>query len=180
MSKQKIYIVDGYNVIRAGNLYSSADCSDWSDDFFNSARDKLINDVASFVDSNSQAYVIFDGKGNEFSNGQTKKVGRVNVIFSKFGTDADSEIIRLAIKHRGNGVAVFVVTSDASIQFSTMGEGVRRMSALDFCREIVSESRISNSDNSTPRPVHSNQLGRMIDPETLDRLIAIRDGKNNE
>ena len=177
MSSRRIYIVDGYNVIRAGNLYGD-DIEDWTDDFFNSARDRLINDVASFVGKDDRAYVVFDGKNNAYSNGEAKKVGRVDVIFSKFGVDADSEIIRLAILGRKEKCSVFVVTSDASIQFSTMGEGVRRMSACDFCKEISScKTDISDaSDVGVQRG--SSQLGKMIDSATYEKLIAIRDGRD--
>lgn len=176
MSKQKIYIVDGYNVIRAGNLYVSDKEQDWTDDFFNAARDRLINDIASFVGVDDVAYVIFDAKNNEFSDGKINKVGRVNVIYSKFGADADSEVIRLAVKHRGQNASVFVVTSDASIQFSTMGEGVRRMSALDFCREISDNDGDCDDLTLNSSIGSANQLGRMIDAETYSKLIAIRDG----
>lgn len=176
MSKQKVYIVDGYNVIRAGSLYAFDDRDDWTDDFFNSARDRLINDIASFVSKDDIAYVIFDGKNNAFSNGETKKVGRVNVIFSRFGYDADSEVIRLAVKHRSQNSSVFVVTSDASIQNAAMGDGVRRMSALDFCREI-SDNRADDEDILGVGNVgDGNQLGRMLDSVTYSKLIALRDG----
>lgn len=176
MSKQKVYIVDGYNVIRAGNLYAFDGKEDWTDDFFNTARDRLINDIACFVSKDDIAYVIFDGKNNAYSNGDSKKVGRVNVIFSRFGYDADSEVIRLAVKHRSQNSSVFVVTSDASIQNAAMGDGVRRMSALDFCREI---SDSSDDDEGVAEVVNvggGNQLGRMIDSDTYSKLIAIRDG----
>ena len=49
MAKQrkKLLIVDGYNVLRSGSRYRwqpRAD-EDYTDDFFNAARDRLINDV---------------------------------------------------------------------------------------------------------------------------------------
>lgn len=176
MSKQKVYIVDGYNVIRAGSLYAFDDRDDWTDDFFNTARDRLINDIASFVSKDDIAYVIFDGKNNAYSNGDTKKVGRVNVIFSRFRYDADSEVIRLAVKHRSQNSSVFVVTSDASIQNAAMGDGVRRMSALDFCREISDSSADDEDILAVGNVGGGNQLGRMLDSDTYSKLIALRDG----
>ena len=53
MAKQrkKLLIVDGYNVLRSGSRYRwqpRAD-EDYTDDFFNAARDRLINDVVNYA-----------------------------------------------------------------------------------------------------------------------------------
>ena len=53
MAKQrkKLLIVDGYNVLRSGSRYRwqpRAD-EDYTDDFFNAARERLINDVVNYA-----------------------------------------------------------------------------------------------------------------------------------
>ena len=83
MAKQrkKLLIVDGYNVLRSGSRYRwqpRAD-EDYTDDFFNTARERLINDVVNFAGRDMGAVIVFDAGDNELSQGSRTKVGGVDV-----------------------------------------------------------------------------------------------------
>ena len=67
MAKQrkKLLIVDGYNVLRSGSRYRwqpRAD-EDYTDDFFNAARERLINDVVNYAGHDMGAIIVFDAGG---------------------------------------------------------------------------------------------------------------------
>ena len=174
--KSKILIVDGYNVLRTQERYSRFSQPDWIDNPYNHARDSLINDILTFMDSATYGVLVFDGARNDFSEGLPKNLGSLDIIFSKFGVDADQVVIDTASKHRNDGVSITVVTSDETVQNSVMGKGVVRMSARDFVREIEQ----CDSEVSEISEVHSSVRATVkssIDSETLAKLIALRDGK---
>ena len=68
--RKKLLIVDGYNVLRSGSRYQRIDDPDYTDDWFNTARDALVNDVINFAGREWRAIVVFDGGGNAFSAGE--------------------------------------------------------------------------------------------------------------
>ncbi len=125
-------IVDGYNVLRSGYRYRAVDEEDWSDDFFNKARETLINDVVNFAGREYKAVIVFDGAKNQYSEGRPETVGGVQIIFSPAGQSADKVIEKLAHDARERMVEALVVTSDATIQDTVFGGGVDRMSADGF------------------------------------------------
>ena len=68
-TRKKLLIVDGYNVLRSGSRYRwqpRAD-EDYTDDFFNTARERLINDVVNFAGRDMGAVIVFDAGDNELS-----------------------------------------------------------------------------------------------------------------
>ena len=81
--RNKLLIVDGYNVLRSGERYkTSAFGPDYTDDAFNTARERLINDVVNFAGRDWRAIIVFDGAKNEFSTGETQTIGSVRIMFS--------------------------------------------------------------------------------------------------
>lgn len=179
MAKQrkKLLIVDGYNVLRSGSRYRwqpRAD-EDYTDDFFNAARERLINDVVNYAGHDMGAIIVFDAADNELSEGSRTKIGGVQVIFSPAGQSADKVIEKLAHDARERQVETLVVTSDATIQDTTFGFGVDRMSADGFSREVgmyYEEARL----DETPKVAQKNTVASRIDPVTLAKLKALRDG----
>ena len=160
MAKQrkKLLIVDGYNVLRSGSRYRNAPDEDYTDDTFNAAREMLINDVVNYAGGDYKAVIVFDGAKNAFSNGEAETVGGVRIVFSPAGQ-----------------VETLVVTSDATIQDTTFGFGVDRMSADGFSREVgmyYEEARL----DETPKVAQKNTVASRIDPVTLAKLKALRDG----
>lgn len=176
MAKQraKLLIVDGYNVLRSGSRYRCAPDEDYTDDTFNTAREMLINDVVNYAGRDYKAIIVFDGGKNEFSNGEAEKIGGVRIMFSPAGQSADKVIEKLAHDARERRVETLVVTSDATIQDTTFGFGVDRMSANGFSREVgmyYEEARLDD----TPKVAQKNTVASRIDPAILAKLKALRD-----
>lgn len=129
-------IVDGYNVIRQTPPYSALAESD-----LDTARAALVSDVAAFAHGEWKATVVFDGHNNPVSTGTAHDVDGVTVIFSRYGTDADTVIESLGRIARERGDQTTVVTSDAQTQWTVLGGRVTRMSSAEFSGELRQGSR---------------------------------------
>ena len=177
MTRKRLLIVDGFNVLRSASRYTNMtlDMPDYDHDWFNRAREMLINDVVHYAGREWRATVVFDGGGNVESTGEVEKVGGVRVMFSPAGSSADKVIEKLAFQGRENGFEVTVVTSDASIQDTVFGLGVDRMSAEGFGIEIDRYYHDAVLDE-TPKVSQKRTVEDRIDSETLAKLIALRDG----
>lgn len=176
MAKQrkKLLIVDGYNVLRSGSRYARISLPDYTDDTFNAARERLINDVINYAGRDMQAIVVFDGKGNQYSEGQPESIGGVKVIFSPAGQIADRVIEKLAHDARERNVETMVVTSDSTIQDTVFGDGVDRMSAEGFCREMELHYDSARLDEK-PVVARKSTIAGRISPDALEKLRALRD-----
>lgn len=177
-SRNKLLIVDGYNVLRSGSRYRHMRAmADYTDEVYNKCREALINDVIAHMGRDyCEAYLVFDGRDNEFSTGVPERIGGVQVVFSPAGLSADTVIEKLAFDARSRGVEVMVVTSDATIQDTVFGLGVDRMSADGFSREaelLDQEARLDENPKATVK----NTVGERIDASTLAQLEALRDGE---
>lgn len=173
--RKRCIIVDGFNVLRSGSRYKEVrgPNPDYDSDWYNRAREMLLNDVAQFAGSAQDATVVFDGGGNTFSQGEVQMVGGIAVRFSAAGQTADTLIERLAFERRRAGCEVLVVTSDAAIQDTVLGLGADRMSAEGFCIEIE-RARHEATLEDVAHLAHKRTLGERIDPETLAKLKALR------
>ncbi len=174
--RKRILIVDGFNVLRSGSRYKniSLNMPDYDHDWFNRAREMLINDVVHYAGREYRATVVFDGGGNVESTGEEQKVGGVSVVFSPAGSSADKVIEKLAHEGRENGYEVLVVTSDATIQDTVFGLGVDRMSAEGFSIELDRYYHDAVLDE-TPKVAEKRTIAGRIDSETLAKLKALRD-----
>lgn len=171
MQRKRALIIDGYNVIRNNDCYQVEDQEDYSsEDIWNKARQSLINDAGLHANQNyERCCVVFDGAGNEASVGKPKIIAGVEVIFSPYKVSADSVIERLAHDMREDGFEVVVVSSDAAIQSTVFGGGVRRMSALGF----GSASEIDKQElREQKRQVntHSSNIASRINPDVAKKL----------
>ena len=175
--RNKLLIVDGYNVLRSGERYKTTSFGpDYTDDAFNTARERLINDVVNFAGRDWRAIIVFDGAKNEFSTGETQTIGGVRIMFRPAGTSADKVIEKLAHDARVRNVETLVVTSDATIQDTVFGFGIDRMSANGFSREVGMYYEDVHLDE-TPKVALKRTLGDRIKPDVLEKLKAMRDGK---
>ena len=177
MNRRRLLIVDGFNVLRSGSRYKniSLNMPDYDHDWLNRAREMLINDVVNFSGKEWKATIVFDGGGNVESTGDAETVGGVRVMFSPSGSSADKVIEKLAYQGREKNYEVMVVTSDASIQDTVFGLGVDRMSAEGFSLEVdryYDEVRLDES----PKVSSKRTVADRIDPSTLAKLKAMRDG----
>lgn len=180
MAKQrkKLLIVDGYNVLRSGSRYRRLPETeeDYTDDWWNAARDRLINDVINYAGRDMGAIIVFDGGGNDFSEGKSQKVGGIRIMFSPAGQSADKVIEKLAYDAGTRGIETMVVTSDATIQDTVFGGGVDRMSADGFSHEVGEYYLEARLDDS-PKVARKNTVAERIPADTLAKLKALRDGK---
>ena len=180
MTKQrkKLLIVDGYNVLRSGSRYRRMPevDEDYTDDAFNTARDRLINDVINYAGNDMGAIIVFDGADNEFSDGKRQTIGGAQIIFSPTGQSADKVIEKLAHDAGLRGIETMVVTSDAAIQDTVFGGGVDRMSADGFSHEVGEYYLDARLDDS-PKIARKNTVAERIPTDTLEKLKALRDRK---
>lgn len=175
--RNKLLIVDGYNVLRSGQRYvHMRRQDDYTVEKYNNVREALISDVAAFAGSEYRAIIVFDGADNPESAGKTQRVGGIKIMFSPFGSSADKVIEKLAHDAREQHVEVMVVTSDASIQDAVFGGGVNRMSANGFSLEMDDLSEDARID-STTQVSQKNTVADRLNPDVLAKLQALRDGK---
>ncbi len=174
-ARARMLIVDGYNVLRSGSRYQRILGPDYTDDTFNAARERLINDVAVYAGRMWEAVIVFDGGGNDFSDGSEQTFGGVRVVFSPAGQSADKVIEKLAPEARKRLVEPLVVASAAAVPDTVFGGGVARMSAEGFSREMASYYHEAHLDES-PRVARKNTVADRIDAATLAKLEALRDG----
>ena len=173
--RNKLLIVDGYNVLRSGERYkTTAFGPDYTDDAFNTARERLINDVVNFAGRDWRAIIVFDGAKNEFSTGETQTIGGVRIMFSPAGQSADKVIEKLAHDARERMVETLVVTSDATIQDTVFGGGVDRMSANGFSRAVAVNAHEFHLDES-PKTAVKNTVAERLGDDTVAKLKALRD-----
>lgn len=174
-TRQRLLIVDGYNVLRSGSRYARITFPDYTDDTFNQARERLINDVVNVAGQHTDAVVVFDAADNAYAAKESDTtVGAIRVIFTRRGQSADRLIEKLAFDAKERGVETMVVTSDAGIQDAVFGGGVDRMSAEGFCQEVELHLKEVHEDNS-PRIAKKSTIEDRISPEVAERLRAMRD-----
>ena len=178
--RKKLLIVDGYNVLRSGSRYAhlrdAGPNPDYADDSFNRAREALINDVVAYAGRDFDAVVVFDGAGNQFSDGSCERIGGVRVMFSASGSSADKVIEKISRQARDRGFETMVVSSDATIQNTVFGLGVDRMSANGFSHAVDVNDQEYQLDLS-PKVAIKNTLGERLSEDVRAKLIAIRDGE---
>lgn len=174
-ARKRLLIVDGYNVLRSGSRYAAIAFPDYTDDTFNQARERLINDVISYAGMRSDAVIVFDAADNEHAATESDtSIECVRIVFTRRGQSADRLIERIAHDAKEREVETLVVSSDASIQDAVFGGGVDRMSAEGFCQEMDLLTRDAQEDNS-PVISRKNTLADRIDPKIREKLQQLRD-----
>lgn len=58
--RKKLLIVDGYNVLRSGSRYGRIALPDYTDDYYNVARERLMNDVINYAGATMEAIIVYD------------------------------------------------------------------------------------------------------------------------
>jgi predicted RNA-binding protein with PIN domain len=172
--RRRLLVVDGYNVLRSGSRYVDAPKPDWTDDYFNAAREMLLKDVINFAGRNTQAAIVYDGAGSGRKVASEETVGGVRVIFSPAGQSADKLIEKMAYDARERGIEVTVVSSDARIQETVFGGGVDRMSAEGFSRAAAVED-VARAEDAHPARTSKNTIAGRVSAETVEKLRALRD-----
>lgn len=172
--RNRLLLIDGYNVLRSGSRYSYIHTPDYTDDAFNTARENLINDVINFVGRDMEAIIVYDGEYSEHTGESIETIGGVKVIFSANGQSADRVIEKLSHDARERGVETLVVTSDATIQDTVFGGGVDRMSAEGFCRELA--AHVDTLDEDDLRSDNSKRtVADRVGSDVAEALVRLRD-----
>lgn len=94
--RQQLLIVDGYNVLRSGSRYREITGPDYTDDAFNTARERLINDVVNYAGRDWRAIIVFDGGRNEFSTARPRAWAACASCSARRASPADKVIEKLA------------------------------------------------------------------------------------
>lgn len=166
-----VLLVDGYNVIRLTPPYRDLAESD-----MDTARAALVSDVAAYASGDWEATVVFDGGANRNSTGQPHTTSGISVVFSRFGTDADTVIESLARRAREAGRSVEVVTSDAQTQWAVMGRGVVRRSSAEFAGDLRCEQ--SEWQSHSPAGPMRGALEDRLDPSIRETLARWARGQD--
>ena len=181
LSKMKIIIIDGYNVLRNNAKYAEAvgyapDFKDWTSETLNAAREALLNDVCQLVEKNTRAIIVYDAanrQGKKNYNENIYSPNNIQIIFTNKGESADSRIQKLVYMYRQKGQEVEVITSDLAIQDATINKGVVRTSARAFEEELR---------DSKPSPEKKapglGKIEDIVDKKTSEKLRALRDSLN--
>jgi predicted RNA-binding protein with PIN domain len=171
MRPRRVLIVDGYNVMNAGEPYRSLAALD-----VDSARARLVSDVAAYAHGEQSALIVFDGAENPHSDGTPHLIAGTEVIFSPYRTDADSVIEQVAAARRSAGHDVTVVTSDAQTQWAVIGAGVRRMSAAELLSEIEGER--AEQGEFSPSGYMKSTISERVDAEVSSVLARWARGES--
>lgn len=163
MTSRPLLLVDGYNVIAVDPGYRVL-----FDEDQDTARARLVEDVAGFAEGRYDAVVVFDAHGNPASDGEPHDIAGVTVIFSPAGTDADSVIEGLAHHGSGEGRSIVLATSDSETQRVATRENVRRMSSPELLHAIATEAEERSSHAGGP---YHSRLEDRIDPRTREALF---------
>ena len=180
LKRQRIVVIDGYNVLRNSERYAhfvgaAPNFEDWTSEVWNAAREALLNDVLKTLDKNSQAIIVYDAAKRQGASVElpSQKMKNVQVIFTDPGESADARIQKLVYASRQKGLEVQVVTSDLGIQDATMNKGVVRTSSREFVNNVA-ENVNAETGTSASKPMRT-KIEDAVDPETAAKLRHLRD-----
>jgi len=125
----RVIIIDGYNVI-----YNWPELKSLSEISLEHARESLIERLNGYARyTGHEVKLVFDGHLVKGGKGSKKRVGNLEIIFTKSGKTADEVIEKMIQKsHR----ETYVVTSDEVEQWVTFGRGAWRMTPQEFHHEL--------------------------------------------
>jgi hypothetical protein len=156
-------IVDGYNLLHAHPAYASLIQSD-----IDTARARLVADLAGLAQGGRRIVVVFDGGGNPRSDGTPHHVGKLAVIFSPAGTTADTVIERLAARARSRGEHAIVVTSDTATRQAVRSGSVSVLTSEHFIEDLTVDA--TDRRDASRTGVRRVALAGRIDPAARDSL----------
>lgn len=135
-------------------------------------RRRLLDRIASYMGGSSdRAIVVFDSHSQVLQKTESA-TGNVDVYFGSFSRSADS-IIEREVYALSAGENVVVVSSDYQLQKTIFLPNVIRRSSRQFVADLQEHTkRIANPENCITI-VH--RIEERIDPDTVERLKALRD-----
>lgn len=179
-----VYLIDGYNVLHQviGHKQLSVDKSTGQgggkvgavggEPDLEDARKRLLDRIASYMGRTSdRAIVVFDSHAQMLQK-QESATANVDVFFGSFSHSADS-IIEREVYAISAGENVIVVSSDYQLQKTIFRPNVIRRSSRQFVSDLQEETKsIAISQKCTTM---SHRIEDRVEPETVDKLRALRD-----
>ena len=133
--KQKLILVDGYNIIFAWEELAKQAQSD-----LDAARRQLCDALSSYAGfTKHRVILVFDGYKQKGNPGEKTQFHNIQVVYTREGETADAYMEAL-VHDIGKNYAVYVASSDGLVQLSSLGSGVLRMSAREL-KAAVEEAR---------------------------------------
>ncbi|MCR5451868.1 MAG: TetM/TetW/TetO/TetS family tetracycline resistance ribosomal protection protein [Lachnospiraceae bacterium] len=140
--KEKVLIVDGYNVI-----FAWKDTKELAKKNMDGARGVLLDAVSNYAGyTGERVIVVFDAYLRRDNPGVKEIYNNINVVYTKQDETADAYIEKTAHELSGK-VQLRVVTSDRNEQDVVMGSGALRMSSAEFYEEV---KRVSKQGMEAP------------------------------
>ena len=161
-----VYLIDGYNLLHQILGHDAAD--DLEEE-----RARLVDRIASYMGGTSdRAIVVFDAHSQVLQKTESA-TKNVEVYFGSFSRSADS-IIEKEAYDLSQGENVVVVSSDYALQQTIFRPNVVRRSSRQFAGDLQEHTkRIAISQKCITM---GHRIEDRIDPGTVDRLKALRDG----
>lgn len=129
--KQKMIIVDGYNIIFAWDSLAAL-----ARDDLEAARRRLCDILSNYAGfTKCRLVLVFDGYKVKGNPGEKTQYHNIQVVFTREGETGDAYIESL-VHDIGMNYAVRVASSDSLIQLSSFRSGVLRMSARELQEEV--------------------------------------------
>ena len=127
----EVLLVDGYNIIFAWD-----DLKELAQVNIEGARGKLMDILCNFQGYRKNIVIlVFDGYKVPGNPGEVLKYHNIYVVYTKEAETAD-QYIEKTVQDISRKYDVKVATSDALEQMIILGQGARRMSALELLEEI--------------------------------------------
>ena len=125
--KQKLILVDGYNIIFAWEELAKQAQTD-----LDATRRQLCDALSSYAGfTKHRVILVFDGYKQKGNPGEKTQFHNIQVVYTREGETADAYMEALA-HDIGKNYAVYVASSDGLVQLSSLGSGVLRMSAREL------------------------------------------------
>jgi len=172
-----VFLIDGYNLLhqivgthregpkrRGPTKLADGDLED--------ERRRLLDRIASYMGGSSdRAIVVFDSQAPVLQKNESA-TANVEVYFGSFSRSADSIIEREVFALRA-GENVTVVSSDYHLQKTIFSPNVSRRSSRQFAADLQAHTKsVANRQNCITM---NHRIEERIDPETADKLKALRD-----
>lgn len=149
----KVYLVDGYNVIRRDNRLRAAEQTGGLE----AGREALLNAIrGSSLVTKSRVEVVFDGAAEGASSAPALHPG-LGVRFSHSPQNADAAILAL-LGSRGDPEATAVVTADRDLAWEAKKLGASVLSPETWLRTLSPPPRPairSNPESTKPQPTRA-------------------------
>lgn len=160
-----VYLIDGYNVLH--EFLGHAGVTDLEEE-----RTRLLDRIANYMGGTAdRAIVVFDARAQMLQKTESASTN-VEVYFGSFSRSADS-IIEREVYALSAGETVVAVSSDYQLQKTILRPNVLRRSSRQFVGDLQDDTkRIANSENCT---TIGHRIEERIDPETVDKLKALRE-----